>query len=49
MACDSWGEGRMVEPDQIHEAIAALFGSDHEKKKQKKQKKTKKLKSRKER
>jgi phosphopantothenoylcysteine decarboxylase/phosphopantothenate--cysteine ligase len=36
MACDSWGEGRMVEPDQIHDAIVEFFGSDHEKKKTKK-------------
>ena len=32
MACDHWGEGRMVEPDQIFEAVQAHFESGSKKK-----------------
>ncbi len=40
MACDSWGEGRMVEPDQIYDAVASLLGSGQKKKQKKQQKRT---------
>lgn len=33
MACDQWGEGRMVEPDRIFEAVQACFKSGSKKKK----------------
>jgi phosphopantothenoylcysteine decarboxylase/phosphopantothenate--cysteine ligase len=32
MACDHWGEGRMVEPDQIFEAVQAYFKAGSKKK-----------------
>jgi phosphopantothenoylcysteine decarboxylase / phosphopantothenate---cysteine ligase len=32
MACDSWGEGRMVEPDEIFAAVLAFFNGGQKKK-----------------
>ncbi|MEW5795513.1 MAG: flavoprotein [Candidatus Zixiibacteriota bacterium] len=32
MACEHWGEGRMVEPDEIFRAVEAHFGAGQKKK-----------------